>query len=231
MFVFVVIDYMNCCRKSNNILSFTTEYEEQFMSNRVIRTHGSSSCMAPTLNDEEQDRIRAIKRRKRFVREQRIAMKTPNGIPVDHVGKGKYHVIIRGRPDETIAQVHLRTLHRRHGGYIRLLHEYRRGNDCDLEILQKYESSSNTTTRFGVGGGVEDAGPSADLHLEADHNNGETMQSTINDKGKTNCDILIYEIGGRSNGWFCFYHPSEVYGYITVMKLHDDDVQYLNELS
>lgn len=172
------------------------------------------------LSDKQKNMLNEMEKTQDFRRQRRIHHKMVSKNRVDYVGKGFYYYIEHSRPEDRIMDIITSEIEVKNGGYIRQLHHWKKGNKCNLELLNNYQTFNQSAIELGVS--INDHS----IGVDFDYNNRVDNSYLINDKGETNCDIVVLQIGGTNNG-FCCREPSSVNGEIIIRTITE---RKLNEL-
>ena len=176
-----------------------------------------------SLSQKQKRVLKEIENTQEFRRQRRITCKLVFKNMVDHVGKGFYYFIEHSRPDERIMDIITDNIVVKNGGYLRHLHHWKKGNKCNLQLLESYEKFNESAAKFGVG--VNKARCNIDGMYQTTVKN----NNVVNNKGETNCDIVVIQIGGTSNGYYC-RPPSTVSGKIVIRTISESQLKSLEKI-
>lgn len=174
-----------------------------------------------SLSLSQKKTLRDMQSMVEFRRQVRIQHKMVSKYRLDHIGKGYYYYIEHSRPDERIMDVITDQIKLSNGGYVRTLHHWKKGNKCNTELLDSYEKFNKLAAKVEVG--TEILRGNLGISLSENYK----QQKLLNHKGETNCDILVVQVGGTTNGCCC-RKPSKVEGNIIIRTITDKRLNNLN---
>lgn len=150
-----------------------------------------------SLSLSQKKTLRDMQSMAEFRRQVRIQHKMISKYILDHIVKGYYYYIEHSRPDERIMDVITDQIKLSNGGYVRTLHHWKKGNKYNTELLNSYEKFNKLAAKVEVG--TEMLKGNLGVSLSENYK----QQKILNHKGETNCDILVVQVGGNTNGCCC----------------------------
>ena len=142
---------------------------------------------------EEKIELAKINKERRI----RLRRKYTDEIRIDFLGKSDTLYIYHARNDEIIAEVHYNELVIENGGYINEYIRYGRGSTFNINKYIKNKKYKNISQ--GICGNVNICSIKGGIGEKFNFKKHKQYENQNNNKGITNHDIIIFEIGGRND--------------------------------